>query len=104
MGDVRWTRRLVAVAAAAATRPAGRVTEVIACPAERTAAFRLLGNDAATRDKIAQAANRACVPCAKDLDFVFVPVDGSSLTSPESAITWQSAIEAQSSAPGRCAT
>lgn len=70
---------MVAVAAAAAARPAGRITQVLDAPAERTAAFRLVENDAADAGAIARAAHGACARRCAGHAFVFVPVDGSSL-------------------------
>jgi hypothetical protein len=79
VGDLRRTRRLVAVAAAAAARPAGRITQVMDEPAAREATFRLMANEAATPDAVARSAHEACAARAAGQPFVFVPVDGSSL-------------------------
>jgi len=79
VGDARRTDRLVRVAAAAAARPAGRITDVMKAPADRRGAFRLMGNRDAAPDEVAKAAHRACASAVRGQGFVFVPVDGSSL-------------------------
>lgn len=79
IGDARRTVRLVDVATGAAARPAGRITEVYGHGADRTAAFRLLGNGDVDTEAIARSSHRACAGrCARE-DFAYVPVDGSSL-------------------------
>jgi hypothetical protein len=79
LGDPRRVRRLVAVAAEAARRPAGQVTAVFDDDAEREGAFRLVGNRAVHGDDIARAAHQACARRSVGEEFVFVPIDGSSL-------------------------
>lgn len=79
LGDPRRVRRLVAVAAEAARRPAGQVTAVFDDDAEREGAFRLVGNPAVHGDDIALAAHQACARRSVGEEFVFVPIDGSSL-------------------------
>lgn len=87
IGDARRTARLVAVAKGAAARPGGRITEVFRTGAERTAAFRLVGNDEVRAVDVAGAAHRACARRAAEHAFVFVPVDGSSLNLTDRAGT-----------------
>lgn len=79
LGDPRRVRRLVAVAAEAARRPAGQVTAVFDDDAEREGAFRLVSNPAVDGDDIALAAHQACARRSAGEEFVFVPVDESSL-------------------------
>jgi hypothetical protein len=79
LGDPRRVRRLVAIAAEAARRPAGQVTAVFDDDAEREGAFRLIGNLAVNADEIAMAAHRACARRSIGEELVFVPVDESSL-------------------------
>jgi hypothetical protein len=45
LGDVRRTERPVGMAAAAASNPAGKVTQVFSSSADREGAFRFLEND-----------------------------------------------------------
>lgn len=68
------------VAAGVARRPAGRVTEVFPQGAARTAAFRLMEGEGFDEGAIGNAAHRACAERCAGEPFVFVPVDGSSLT------------------------
>ncbi len=79
LGDARRVRRLVRMAEGVMNRPAGQVTAVYE-GAEREGAFRLLENDAVDTDEIARAAHRACARRAGGASFVFVPVDGTSLS------------------------
>lgn len=80
LGDARRVARLVQVAAGAATRPAGTVTEVFADGAARQGAYGLLCNDAVAVEDVAAAAHRACARRCADLPFVYVPLDESGLT------------------------
>lgn len=83
VGDVRRARRLVRLGAAMATRPAGTVTQIFSTSAEREGAYRLLENDAVPSAAIAFAQHRAGASRCFGQDFVFVPVDGSSLNLPD---------------------
>lgn len=78
--DARWRRRLVQVAAHAARRPAGKVTEVFGNDADRQGAYGLLESDAVGAPEIAKAMFHACAQRCADEAFVFCAVDGSSLT------------------------
>jgi len=69
LGDRRRTRRLVAMAAAAARQPAGTVTAVFEGSAEREGAFRLLENNGVSAAAIAAATHRTTVDCAWGLDL-----------------------------------
>jgi hypothetical protein len=66
-------------------RPAGRVTQVFADSADREGTFRLLENPEVEADEIGRAACRAAARRAAPHDFVFVPVDGTSLHIKDSA-------------------
>lgn len=81
LGDARRTRRLVRVAARAAEHPAARLTEVFTdCATERAAAYDFLENPAVDAKAIADAHHRATARRCAGAPFVFVPVDGSSLS------------------------
>jgi hypothetical protein len=80
LGDTRRTRRLVEMATVIAARPAGKVTEVFSEGAEREAAFRLLENEDVLSAEIARAAHSATAIRARGEPFVWVPIDGSSLS------------------------
>jgi hypothetical protein len=79
LGDARRTRRLVKIAEGAMNQPAGQVTAVFE-GAEREGTFRLLENDAVDTDAIARAAHGACARRASAEKFVFIPLDGTSLS------------------------
>jgi hypothetical protein len=78
LGDLRRTKRLVALAAAFAIRPAGKVTDVVR-GAAREAAFRFVENDAVESTAIADsshaATGRRCASAAE----IIVAVDQTSL-------------------------
>jgi hypothetical protein len=80
LGDRRRVDRLVRLAAAVATAPAGTVTAVVHGSAQREGAFRLLESAHVTSEDVGRASHLACIRrCAKH-PRVFVPIDGSSLT------------------------
>jgi hypothetical protein len=78
--DQRRTERLVQMAASAAQKPAGTITQVFPKGAEREAAYRLVENKAIATDQIAHAAHQATVRRCNGLPVVFAPIDGSSVT------------------------
>lgn len=87
LGDARRVKRLVAVAAGACARPAGRITKVFRDTAEREGAFRLVENKSVDAGEIALASHRATARrCAKH-STVFVPVDQTSLSLADHAGT-----------------
>lgn len=79
IGDKRRTERLVEIAAGAAARPAGHITEVYRDPAMCEGAFRLMSNEEIGLDEIARAAHVACAKRSAEYPFVFVPIDTTSL-------------------------
>lgn len=80
LGDTRRVDRLVTLAAAAVARPSGYVSAVANLGAERTGAYRLLGNDEVSVKEVSAAARRACISRSQGYAFVYVAEDGSSLT------------------------
>jgi hypothetical protein len=78
LGDGRRVDRLVAMAAAAAERPAGRVSEVFADAAARQGAYDFLESGQGS-GAIGQATADATIRRAHELDYIVVPVDGTSL-------------------------
>ena len=68
------------MAAGAAGRPAGTVTDVFRKGAEREAAYRLLENPATSQEELAASAHRAAARRCAAHEYVIVPIDGSSLT------------------------
>lgn len=80
LGDHRRTRRLVAMAAAFADRPSGRVTEVLHDSAAREAGFRLVESAFVDPAAIAAAAHRATARRCQSERTVIVPIDQTTLT------------------------
>lgn len=78
--DVRWRTRLIAMGAQAARRPGGTVSEVFNDAAARQGAYGLLECSEVTRPQIAEAMFSADAQRCASLPFVFVPVDGSSVS------------------------
>lgn len=78
--DARWRTRLIEMGAQAARRPGGTVSEVYNDPAARQGAYGLLECAEVTREQIAEAVYAAGARRCADLPFVYVPVDGSSVT------------------------
>lgn len=80
LGDVRRTARLVAMATAACERPSGKVAAVFTGDRQREGAYDFLENpDVPTEEIVAGLATATVRRCA-GLPFVFVPVDGTSIT------------------------
>jgi hypothetical protein len=80
LGDARRTARLVRMAARAAVAPAGKISEVFCNPAERQGAYDFLESPHIRSDALIAALVRACADRCAEYPFVFVPVDGTSLT------------------------
>ena len=78
--DARWRTRLIAMGAQAARRPGGTVSEVFNDAAARQGAYGLLECADVTRSQIAEAMFAADARRCACHPFVFVPVDGSSVT------------------------
>jgi hypothetical protein len=71
------------MAEAAARRPAGRVSEAITGVAEREGAYRLLEHEAVDAGELVRSASMACADRAAPFEFVYVPVDQTSLNLPD---------------------
>jgi hypothetical protein len=81
LGDARLTKRLVLHLTRAAGHPAGLLAEIYRDdPAGLDAAYKFHENERVSADAIAQAHGQATAKRSEGLSFVFVPVDGSSLT------------------------
>jgi hypothetical protein len=80
LGDERRRRRLLEIAATIATNPAGQITALFVEGAAREAAYRFVENEAICSDEMARAAHRATANWCFGQQFVFVPVDGTSLS------------------------
>jgi hypothetical protein len=79
LGDMRRTRRLVALGAEVATRPSGLVTKSCTTSASREGAFRLLENRSVSVAAIQASVHEATVFRSAKYRQVIVPLDGSSL-------------------------
>jgi hypothetical protein len=77
--DARWRRRLVEMGRQAVRRPAGRVTEAFGDDAARQGAYGLLESEAVEPTQVAAAVFVACAVRSAEHEFVFCPVDGTSL-------------------------
>lgn len=80
LGHAGRTKRLVTMLRRAATHPAGKVSEVFTLDAERQGAYDFLEDERITPQMLADASVAAAVARAREHAFVFVAVDGSSLT------------------------
>lgn len=78
--DLRRTRRLVAMAAGAARRPSGKVSDVFERAPEREGAYDFLENDAIPASAIAEPLFAATAERAKDEHYVYTVLDGTQLT------------------------
>jgi len=80
LGNKARVQRLVMMARAAADQPAGRITQVFKTSADREGAYKFLENPKIDGDSIALATHVATAERCAGEEFVFVPVDGSSLS------------------------
>jgi Transposase DNA-binding/Transposase Tn5 dimerisation domain len=80
LGHDAREKRLVRMATEAALRPAGKVSDVFTTSATAEAAYRWLENPSIRSEQLVEGIGRACAERAGEFPFVFVPVDGSSLT------------------------
>jgi hypothetical protein len=80
LGDPRRTRRVVEMAAGVAKAPSGRVSSVFVKASEQQAAYDLLEHKHVEASSLIEAAGKAAAARSAAHDFVYVPIDGSSLT------------------------
>jgi len=80
LGNTLRRHRLIRLGARIAAAPAGRVTQVFADSAEREGCYRFLENEHVRAEAIVHAAVGAAATRAVGQPFVYVPVDGSSLS------------------------
>jgi hypothetical protein len=79
-GDRRRTLRVVKMAARAAEKPAGRISEVFANDKERQGAYDLLESGKVALDAVLSAMGEAAAQRAAAYSFAFVAIDGASIT------------------------
>lgn len=80
VNDARWRSRLIAMGAQAACNPGGKVSMVFNNAAARQGAYGLLESTDVTPSQVAETIFGAAARRCSSLPFVYVPVDGSSLT------------------------
>ena len=80
LGHARRVRRLVSMAAGAAEAPGGKISQVYATDAERQGAYDLLEESTVSVQDIQRACVQATIERCAAHPYVFVAVDGSSLT------------------------
>jgi hypothetical protein len=83
LGDARRTRRLVAMVAQAVRRPAGRVSEVFGTPSKRQGAYDFLEHEQVEGQQVLKALGQATARRCRELESVYLVVDGTSLTLTE---------------------
>jgi hypothetical protein len=87
LGHGSRTTRLIRMATEVAMRPAGKVSEVFTTAADAEGAYRWLENPAVRVDALVAGIGRSCAErCAKHA-FVYVPMDGSSVSLVDRAYT-----------------
>ena len=80
LGDPRRNKRLLQLAALAAHNPSGKLTEVCAQSAEDLqGSYRFLSNQHFSTDAICSSVLRATAKRCLGAEFIYMPVDGSSL-------------------------
>ena len=85
LGDVRRSRRLVTLAAAAAASPAGKITQVCATGAAQQGAHDWVESKEFGVAQVRQALVESTVAQCASLAYVFVPLDQTSLVLTDTA-------------------
>ncbi len=80
LSDSRRTARLVAMGAAACERPSGKVAAVFGTDREREGAYDFLENEQVAPEEIMAGVAEATLRRSEGLPFVYVPIDGTSIT------------------------
>ena len=83
LGDIRRTRRLVQMAAGAALNPSGKVSAVFDRAKEREGAYDFLESSQASAKTVAEGVFSATAERARKEPYVYVVIDGSSLSLPD---------------------
>lgn len=78
-GDLRFRRRASSMLTDMLQRTAGQITSVFESSARRQGAYDFVENDRIRASVITQSLGRACFSRTDPEDYVFVPVDGSSI-------------------------
>jgi hypothetical protein len=80
LGDARLDRRIVKMADRALEVPAGTLSETFSKADEREAAYRFVENESVAPDDIRSAATVATFRRAQATEFLYVPVDSTTVT------------------------
>lgn len=86
-GDKRLTKRLISMASRAAEKPAGRITEVFGDGAERQAAYDFVSNPRVSAEAMLSSMASAMTGRCQGDSFIFVPVDGTTLSLTDRALS-----------------
>jgi hypothetical protein len=87
LDDLRLDHRLGLMAQAVAENPKGLVSQVFAEPKARQGAYDFLANPAVRPGALLEGAAAATCRRCEDHDFIYVPIDGSSVTLTDRAQT-----------------
>jgi hypothetical protein len=79
LGDLRRTRRLVRMAAEAGRNPSGKISEVYRNPAERQGAYDFIESQHSDAKAISKALVASTALRCAEYQWVYVPLDGTSL-------------------------
>jgi hypothetical protein len=82
LGDARRRKRLISIAVGAARHPDGAIARVFRRSCDREGTYRFVENEGIDRAEVISSATRAAFTRARDASFVYVPVDGSTLSLP----------------------
>lgn len=80
LGDTRRVARLVGMAAGVAQKPSGLISSVFSNDAERQGAYDFVESSKIAATPIVDAMGRSCASRCVGEPFVYVPLDGTSLT------------------------
>jgi hypothetical protein len=80
LGHGSRTTRLIRMATEIAIRPSGKVSEAFTTAADAEGAYRWLENPAVQAGAVVEGVGRACAVRCAEHAFVYIPVDGSSLS------------------------
>lgn len=80
LGNTKRTRRLVSIASRTAERSCSQITQMCSSSAERQGAYKFFENNTIRSSQVGRSAYHACAKRCEGEEFIFVPVDGSTLS------------------------
>jgi hypothetical protein len=83
LGDERLVKRAILIASSLAAYVVGTIVGTFSTEAQREAAYKFLGNVKVTVSALAMAAWRTCAQRCSEESWVYVAVDGSSISLPD---------------------